>query len=367
MPSWCVVVFMLGLASTVLVAATCSAPLPDGPPVPAPIVFKTGCGGFRLGPDGQVIRLRGWIADRLGANPERRFGAGFRVQRDRAGRIELLRADRLAWRSRDLYPNTAGDVAFGPNAFAFSSYNRGVFLTDLRSAERLVVPGRALYPHGFFDSGCLIVSGSGTISVLSPSGRVERRYDYDRRGGYTFDSRSNTMYFVTPRKRVASLREPRLQVGRRVHSDGWIWLGTPERLLFSGSSSLTLTDLSGRLLAQARWSRSPHVVMDSGAVVSEDGRRVAFRLSDTKRKRSVVYVLRSGRLRAEPVFRHRLDYVGCGAAAVMMWQRHRLLYRAADGHIAVIDAGTGSVRDLTRLVRALPRRVATDQPLALWA
>jgi hypothetical protein len=219
-------------ASAFPAAAPCRAPLPTGPPVPAPIVFETSCGGFRLGTDGRVSRLApGWFSARSGGTG-RLYGAELRVRRNPAGRITLLRDGRVVWRSQHLYPNDAADVAFGRGAFAFSSYRRGVFLTDLESPERLVVAGRARYPHDFFASGRLIVAASGRITVLLPNGTVERRASYSRRGGYTFDRERNTLYFVTPSGRLATLQESRLQIGRQLDVDGAIGFSRPGLLLF---------------------------------------------------------------------------------------------------------------------------------------
>ena len=77
----------------------------------------------------------------------------------------MLRDGRLVWRSQSLYPNDGGSVAFGPGEFAFASYRRGVFLTDLTSGERLVVRGRGLFPYEFTSGGATV-----TYSLYSDSG-----------------------------------------------------------------------------------------------------------------------------------------------------------------------------------------------------
>lgn len=361
------------LVSVTSPAAPCRAALPQGPAhgpaVPAPIVFKTSCGGFRLATSGAVTRLpRRWFAAHAGGTG-RRYGADLQVRRNRAGRIFLLRRGRLVWRSHGLYPNTGGDVAFGPKAFAFSAYTRGVFLTDLRGPERLVVLGRGRYPHDFFRSGRLIVAGGRALTVLSPRGRVEHRYPYSRRG-YAFDGGGNTLFFLTPSGRLATVSESRLHVGRRLGFDGTVSFVEPRRLLFYGARSLTLTTRDGRLLARARWPRARLDLLDSGAGVSPDGRRVAFRLSDARpgarSGRAVLFLLTAGQMHARPVYRHRLGPVGCGTGATMRWHDRQLLYTSADGEVAVFDAARGRLLDLTALARALPRRRA-EQPLAAWA
>jgi hypothetical protein len=352
-------------------AAPCRVPLPQGPAVPAPIIFKTSCGGFRLATDGDLTRLpRRWFAAHAGGTA-RRWGAGLQIRRNRTGRIFILRSGRLVWRSRDLYPRTGDTVAFGPNAFAFNSYYRGVFLTDLRGPERLVFPGRGRYPHSFFPSGRLLVTGGRALIVLSPDGQVEGRYPYVRRRGYSFDVASDTLFFATPRGRLATLRESQLRVGRRLEIEGWMSVTPQGPLLFSGARSLSLATRDGRLLASARWPRSRLSVFDSGATVSPDGRRVAFRLSDARagarKGTAVLFLLAAGERRARPVYRHRLGPIGCGVGASMYWHSRYLLYGSADGELAIIDGVTRQRRDLSRLARALPRRGAADRPVAGWA
>lgn len=346
--------------------AACRAELPDGPAVPAPIVFRTSCGGFLLGPTGRVTRLsQRWFSARAGGTG-RAYGADLQIRRNRAGRIFLLRRGRLVWRSQGLYPNTAGDVAFGPNRFAFSSYYRGVFLTDLRSPERLVVPGRARYPHGFFAGGRLVVAGGAAISVLTRDGRVERRVPFNRRGGYAFDEDANTLYFVTARGRLGTLTESRLRVGRFVGAHGSISLVEPQRLLFYGVRSLTLTSAQGVVVARARWRRTGIDVLDVTAV-SPDAQFVAYRLTDARHRarvgKAVVFLVRAGDTRARPVYRHRLGPIGCGAGVSMRWHRHHLLYGSSPGQLAIIDARSGRRRDLSRFARALPGRASTGRVL----
>ena len=133
------------LALAVAAAHPCHAPLPQAPPVPAPLVLHTSCGSFRLARDGHLVRLpRHWLARHSGGTG-RRFGAKLQIRRDRRGRIVIAVHERPVWHARRRHPS-GGDVAFGPHLFAFSSYGQGVFLTDLRGPERLVARGRDLHP-----------------------------------------------------------------------------------------------------------------------------------------------------------------------------------------------------------------------------
>jgi hypothetical protein len=350
-------------------AGPCRAPLPLGPSVPATIVFKTSCGGFQVAKDGTVRRLpRHWFARHAGGTG-RRYGAELKVRRNRAGRIWLVRHGRVIWRSSRVYPRTADTVAFGPHAFAFNDYYRGVFMTDLERSERLVVRGRGRFPHEFFDSGRLIVTGGRTITVLSPGGLPERRYPYERSGGYAFDGETNTLFFVTPRRRLATVREARLRVGRRLDFHGMITLTESGRLLFYGTRSLTLATRDGRRTTHARWAKSRFDGLDSGAAVSGDGRLLAFRLSDAKpgarQGTAILYLRRAGEARTRPVYRHALGPIGCGVGANMRWHDRHLLYSSPDGQVAIIDAA-GKRGDLTQLAKALPRRARTERPVVAW-
>src|ERR687884_2252491 len=158
------------LVAVAVATHPCRSALPRGPAVPAAIVLRTSCGAFRLGPDGRVTRLpRRWLARHSGGTG-RRYGADLQLRPTRTGRIVVLRRGRLLWRSTGRYPRDGGDVAFGPHAFAFASYRRGVFLTDLGRPERLVVRGRGLYPFGFLRDGELLVTSSRSIAVVSRGG-----------------------------------------------------------------------------------------------------------------------------------------------------------------------------------------------------
>jgi hypothetical protein len=365
---------LAALTAAALVAAppACADELPHGPRVAAPIVVKTSCGGFRLDSSGEVTRLpRRWFALHA-SGTGRRYGADLQIRRNPAGRITLLRRGRVVWSSSGLYPRTGGDVGFGPGAFAFASYYSGLFLTDLAGPERLVLRGRGLFPYDFFADGRLIVVGGPHITVLSPTGRIERRYPYSRTrraSGLAFDAERDTLYFVTRRQRLATLHGTRLRVGRRLAVGGNIGLAGRERLLFAGGRSLTLTTREGRVIAHAGWTRRGLHNLDSGATVSADGRTVAFRLSDARpgarKGRAVVYLLTAGQRGARAVYRHRLGPVGCGTGAGMAWHAGHLLYSSADGEVAILQAD-GSRRDLTRFVKRLPRRGRTDRPVVSW-
>src|SRR5215211_5286027 len=197
-------------------AHPCAGALPHGPEVPAPIVLSTDCGMFRLEPGGDVSRLPvDWLAKQNEAWRQK-HGGHLTIRRTRAGRYIVMRRGRVVWRSAGLYYNEAGSIALDARAFAFDSYGRrGVFLTDLRGPERLVLRGRALYPIDFIAQGYLLVSGRRTITVVSRAGKIVARYRYRHSSSFSFDLPTRTLYFVAPDGMLSAPRCPAVRRIRR--------------------------------------------------------------------------------------------------------------------------------------------------------
>jgi hypothetical protein len=348
----------------------CRTPLPHGPVVPAPIVLWTSCGSFRLAPDGQVSLLpRHWLA-KHGGGTGRRYGAQLNIRRTRPGRILLLLHRRVVWRSADLYPSDGGNVAFGPHSFAFASYNRGVYLSDLDGPERLVARGRGLYPYSFTSRGDLIVAGIRSIRLVSPNGITLRRFTYRPRNRYGFDEQTDTLYYVTPGGRLAAAQETQIALERSVrHIDGMLALAQPNLLVFSGSRSITVTRRDGALIAEAHWS-SRHLNLDGGVAASPNGKAFAFRLSDARpgarSSTATVYLLSAGATRAQPLYRHRLGPSGCAVGAGFSWHGSSLLYSSSDGTLAVLNSHSHATTRLTALARTLPHRSPGERANATW-
>jgi hypothetical protein len=339
----------------------CAASLPKGPAVPAPIVLETSCGGFRLESDGDVTRLpAGSPARRSGTG--RRYGVDLRIVRTRPGRIVLRRAGRNEWRSSGLYPRDGGSHAFGPGSFAFASHRRGVFLTDLRSPERLVLPGVGLYPLAFLRGGSLLVVDGGwgpSISVLSPTGVLLRRYRYRPRHGYAFDERTESLFFVTPGRLLVRARGTGVRVVRPLRRvDGWLSLSGPH-LSLQDEDTFTVLRRDGTPVSRWTWPRSRRSGIDYGFVASEDARTFAFRTFTRERGtrgRVVVYLLRPGERRATPVYRHRGTQLGCGTGASLHWDGRFLLYSTTGRRLVIVDSRDGSIRDLGKLAALVPGR-----------
>src|SRR5262245_9096311 len=176
----------------------CQQRLPHGPQVPAAIVFTSTCGSFRLQRSGHVAKLpRRWLAHHEGRTG-RRFGAHLRLRASHGGSIILRLKRKVVWRSAHSYRGTITSVAFGPRLFAFSVWRRGVYLTDLESPERLVVHGRESYPLDFTASGRLVVVSGRVITLVSARGRVVRSLVFAPGRGVSLDSRTDTLYFVSP-------------------------------------------------------------------------------------------------------------------------------------------------------------------------
>jgi len=364
------VVASAALAVTAPLAHPCRAPLPTGPRVPAPIVLWTNCGAFRLSHAGVVTRLpRHWLA-KHGSGTGRRYGADLDIRRSRLGRFLLQLHGRVVWRSANLYPRDGGSVAFGPHAFAFASYRHGIYLTNLRGTERLILPGRGLYPYSFTSSGELIVTGPGTITLVSRAGTILRRFRYRSRNGYGFDEQNDTLYYVTATGRLAAVhgRDEVLQRSM-AHIDGMLIVARPNLLVFSSPHSITATTRAGAVIASAHWA-DRRLNSDAGVAVSPDGRAFAFRLSDARpgslSGTATVYLLHAGANRAQPVYRHLLGPTGCASGANFGWHGPNLLYSSSDGTLAVFDTLTGAATNLTTLAARLPHRSAGERALAAW-
>ncbi len=235
-----VLAFAASTAQAVPDARLCRTALPAGAPVPAPIVFRNSCGGFRLDRDGQVTRLpTRWFALRAGGTG-RRYGADLRLERTKPGAYILSRKGRVVWRSSGLYRNDGGSLVFGPEMFAFAAYRTGIFLTDLRSPERLVLRGAGLYPLAFRRDGSLLVVDNGTASiwVVARDGSVVGAHRYRRQNGYQLDERTEALHYVTPERRLVRVEEGSIHVVRSLGDlDGWIGLT---------GSQLTLSDFAHR-------------------------------------------------------------------------------------------------------------------------
>lgn len=366
---------LLFVASSIATAAPesgpCRAALPRGPSVPAPIVFRNSCGVFRLGRDGEVVRLPpGWLASKSGGTG-RRYGADLQIQRTHPGRFILLRRGRVVWRSSGLYPRDGGSVAFGPGGFAFGSWRRGIFVTDLKQPERLVAHGVGLHPLAFLRRGELLVGDAGSghaVSVLGQDGSVLRRYRYRRQNGYQFDERTESLFFVTPGRMLVRADGTAARVLRPLGDlDGWVGFAGPY-LTLSDEEGLAVLRGDGSLVSSWSWRVPRGSRLDLSPVASEDGRRGAFRTVPADGRGSVVlYVLREGQKRATVVYRHRGVQVGCGVGASFDWQDDVLLYSATDGPTTLVDVRTGSVRSLAEFTARLPRRFPGERALASWA
>ena len=360
------------LAAPASAADRCGVPLPRGPEVPAPLVLSTDCGWYRVETDGDVSRLpANWYATHKQpwAPPD-----GLSVRRTRAGRYLVLRAGRVVWRSTGLYFNEAGSLAFGPDAFAFDSYGRrGVFLTDLRGQERLVLRGRGFYPIDFTSERELLIAGPRTITVISPAGTVTRRFRYRRSSSYQFDEQTETLYFVSPRGILSAAHGSSVRAIRKVHARGWIGLLGRRLLTFTGRRHLVvLRRDSGSLVAHATWNGARREL--DALDVSDDGRLFAFRVSKARpgerRGNATVYVLRAGEGQAHAVLRHGFGPVGCGSTASLSWNGSFVLYHSTDSPgvaQAALLAASGLVTRLTPLMRGLPRIVPATPGNAFWA
>jgi hypothetical protein len=339
-------------------AISCPAALPRGPRVPAAIVVRTACGGFRLGTDGRVTQLSASsLVTTVRQGTGRRYSGDLSVRRNRAGRFLVLRGGRIVWRSSGSYPNDGAQIAFGPHSFAFATFRGGVYLSDLDGPERAVLRGRSLYPLGISSAGDLIVTDRSRIRVFSSTGALVRSYGYRTRNGFAFDDRTDSLFFVTPDGHLAAGRPRSVRSHERMAGvDGVMTLTRRRLLVFGGGHDLVVARRDGAVVARATW-RPAAGAIDSGFELSSDGRALAFRLSTAHPGDSSgtagVYVLRAGASAARVVFRDRLGPVGCGMAASMSWRGDDLLYGRSGDELAVIDTRTGRVVELSSVAHDL--------------
>ena len=348
------VALALALASGAPFAA-CDRPLPRGPAVPAPIVLQSVCGGFLLLRDGRVERLSPrWLRDHAG-NAPRPHAAGRQVGVDGRGAVVVRRAGVRVWRATGTHHGIS--PVFGPRgAFAFGADGEGVFLTDLRSPERLVVPGREVWPLAFGDDGNLVVRGAGALLVLRRDGTELRRIPYRVPLGALTDPVSGRVHVVAPDGTLTVVDGAHVtRLARLAGVGGWLTSAAHGRFAFQEAGRVRVWDAGGRVVAQAGWPRS--LTADSGLAVAPDGRSVAFRLSDAAPGAAFgtarVRLLDEASGRARELYRHRLGPSGCAVGGNLAWHGRALLYDAYDGHLAVLDARGGRAFRLTRLARAL--------------
>ena len=364
-------------AGTAREQRTCPAVPPTGPEVPAPLVLRTSCGGFLLARDGTVTRLpQRWFDVRAGGTG-RRYGADLRIRRTASGRIVLGRNGHVVWRSDGLFRRDAGSIAFGPGAFAFAAYRRGIFVTDLRSPERLVVRGVGLYPLAFLGDGTLLVVRGGwgpSVIRVTRDGSVVERHRYRPRNGYVFEERTETLHLVRPDRMLVEATVSGARVVRPLGAlDGWLGLAGPFLTLsdfaHEGHSDViryAVLQQDGRVVSRWSWRAPQGAGIDSGPTPSLDGGSFGFRTVTRPRGDVVVYLLRAGVTRPAPVLRYRGSQVGCGVGASFAWKGRYVLYSATDGPAAVFDARTRRVVSLAVLQSALSRS-RWERPSTHWA
>jgi hypothetical protein len=349
--------------------------------VPGGVAARAGCAGAGRALDelrqlpARARRERQPPATPLAGQARQRHGPPLRLpprdppHRARTASLAPGRAHRLALR-RSLPGRWRRGCLPGAHAFAFASYRRGVFLTDLRGGERLVARGRGLHPYSFTGHGDLLVSGARSISLVAPRGTVLRRFAYRPRNGFGFDDRTGTLYYVTRAGRLAAARGVRVELARSLRDvDGLLSVARPNLLVFSGARSITATRRDGTVVAEASWS-SRRVGSDSGVAVAPAGDAFVFRLSDahpgSRSSTATVYLLRAGASRAQAIYRHQLGPSGCAVGASLSWHGTSLLYSSSDGTLALVDTRTAAVTELTTLARTLPRHAAGERAYAGW-
>jgi hypothetical protein len=281
------------------------------------------------------------------------------------------------WRSRGFYRNDGGSIAFGPGAFAFAAHGRGVYVTDLRSPERLITRGVGLYPRAFLRDGTLLVVKAGwgpSLSRVTQGGELLAHYRYRPKNGYVFDERAETLHFVTPGRVLVHVTSTSYRVVRPLGVlDGWLGLVgrhlSLSHFAHRGESDeirFAVLEQDGSLVSRWAWRSPRRSGLDYGPVPSPDGRSFAFRTVTRPRGNVVVYILRAGEERPAAVFRHRGSQLGCGVGASFTWKGRHALYASTDGPAAVFDARSDRIRRLGDLMAALPS-TRGERASVFWA
>ena len=343
-------------------------PAPAGPGRAGADRVADGLRRFLLRRDGRVERLpERWFETHAG-NPPQPHADGRRVGVNARGAVVVRRAGVRVWRATGTHHGIS--PVFGPGgALAFGAYGQGVYLTDLRSRERLVVRGRAVWPLAFGDDGNLVVRGAGALVVLRPDGTPLRRIPYRTALGALTDPVSGRVHVVAPDGTLTVVDGARVtRLARLAGVAGWLTSAAHGRFAFQEARRVRVWDARGRVVAQAGWPRS--LAADSGLVVAPDGRAVAFRLSDAYPGAAFgtarVRVLDGATGRAREIYRHRLGPSGCGVGGNLVWRGRALLYDAYDGNVAVLDADGGPAVRLTRLARTLSPAGIAGGVAASW-
>lgn len=318
-------------------------------------MLHTSCGWYEHDPSGRTFRLPNHWGATHGTGSGRRYGAQLDVCCDRTRHISLRLHGRLVWRSRRAYPGADGQVAFGPHEFAFADYNRGVYLTDLRRPERLVVRGRGLYPDDFTRNGDLIVVAGKTLVVVSRSGRIVGLHPFRRANGYAFDWRSDTYVFVSPRGRLATLRSRSVRLGPPVARLGGVSVLARGFVALTGGGRFKVMREDGTAVAAARWNPRTETLV-AGPSAAPDARTFVYEL--TSRRGATLFVVHAGERRGRVLLRRWRSPLQCieggPCAGGFDWLGRFFLFQPGDGHVGLVDSTTGRLTDLTRFDRSLP-------------
>jgi hypothetical protein len=328
--------------------------LPSGPTgLSSAIRIETRCGAFAI--DGDGVRFLGM------RKPTRAFEA----LSWRRGRLRFHRAGRVVWRSAKRYDRRAkfSLTVADERSLAFQQWGGPLYMANFGAAERPV--GRINeFPIGWTRAGMLVTAQEYRLQARSRSGRVVPIRSH-RRGSFSFDERTRTLLFVSPRKELMRTdgRRP-----RRVASLASLGLGRWFQIAPLPSGGIVLL---GRRL----------VVLDrGGATVASDRARggsggpaegrdgmlatVATRhLDNYRRARESVRLLRRGERSSKVLFAHTFSPRPCAHMATLAWRGTDLLYWTTEGHVVVIDTRSGKHIDLTPAARRLPGALQS----AAWA
>jgi hypothetical protein len=331
----------------------CAPALPREPAgLPAPVLVTTGCGRFRLEPNGGVVY------EGPGTSPVPPEALSYWMDFTWFGvandHLLVGRGLSRLWRSHDTYPGTypgdVGAVALGRTGLALSyvkSRRSSLYLAGYGEAERVIARGET--PVTFTGSGDLVTwrARGKALLLRDGSGHFERRLavramdpQVDRESGMVlFRVRNRLVVFDGLSVRdLVTFRKLGLRGFPTVEALGsFVAVHDQRRLVVLG--------YNGRLIASTalprRTKRADGV---SGSVVlNTAGTAVAFPVTrgntaTGSRGRETVYVLAAGERRARPLFSAQLDFKECERIAWLAWRGRWLLYANTEQQGVVIDS-----------------------------
>jgi hypothetical protein len=311
--------------------------LPAGPTgLESAVRVRTACGTFTI--------------DRRGVRSTGPYWVGWKYEGliSRRGRLTLFDKNRVLWRSRGRRHGVASWFAPDGRRFAFMAYGRRLHIAHLDGPER-AVGHRGEYPLGWTRAGQLVTSQEHVLRVRTRAGRLVRILESEA-GNRTFDAWSRTLVYVSRNgalirtdglEQTFLARGVRRWVDIRPLEEGRIAVIDRRLVVLNPDGSVLASDRRHYNLP-ALTSRGPIALIATGPL---DGR---------SRATESVRLLRPGDGSSTLLHTAYVGALGCGHWPTLAWRGEELLYSTSEGHVVVMEPGSGRKLDLTTAVKRLP-------------